>query len=186
LTKEAIIADKRAFLSVTGLQQFWDEPDANGHYSWRFRPIWENGGDTPTKHLKIYVSCELRNSILPIGFDFTRMDQSAGTGFMGGRSKYTGGLAPWSPGGAITPQDIIDVQAQRKFLYVWGWALYNDIFPGTPMHITRFCFDVKPSGNPFTYDPKVTPDTLRFPYLYHREGNCADDECPVQTTAGRA
>ena len=45
-----------------------------------------------------------------------------------------------------------------------------------PRHIfTRFCWVIIVVGDPTTYDPKV--DTLRFDWILHTEGNCADDEC---------
>ena len=152
LTKEAFISDKRAFVFTSGLQHYW-EIDGTGAYNWRFRPIWKNSGNTQTKRLRLYTECELRDSPLPLGFDFTTTRYQWGTGFSAPQTTYVGGIAPPYTLSAITPQDIIDVQQGRKYLYLWGWASYFDVFPNTPEHITRFCWSIAPVGDPFTYVP---------------------------------
>jgi hypothetical protein len=172
LTREALIADKRAFVFATGIYGFW-EPSPTGQYNWRFRPLWQNGGETPTKNMTMHTSCELRNTPLPSGFDFGQAQ--TGTGFLGPRATSMGSLAPTMA--AITPQNLRDVQQQRQFLYLWGWVRYFDVFPNTKEHITRFCWVVIPVGDPFTYVPNDPQHTLRFTTIHHTEGNCADDEC---------
>ena len=82
------------------------------------------------------------------------------------------------PEAAISPQDILDVQAGRKHLYLWGWAKYFDVFPGTREHITRFCWIVTPIGDPLAYDQNLKQgDTklLVFNFIHNAEGNYADD-----------
>jgi hypothetical protein len=178
LTREALIGDKRAFIFPTNLDGFWERPQENGPYVWRFRPRWMNSGDTPSKNLTNYTGCELRNTRLPDGFDFS--GGNPGGGLLPPKTELHGGLAPQWPAAAITPQDILDVQAGTKFLYVWGWARYNDVFPKTAQHITRFCWIVTPLGDPTRYIPGKKPPEdggLAFPYVHHKEGNCADDEC---------
>jgi hypothetical protein len=176
LTREALIADKRAFVFATGILPLW-ELAPTGQYNWRFRPIWQNGGETPTKNMTMQTSCELRNTTLPSGFDFGRATTQTGTGFLGPRGTGTGSLAPNFSMAAITPQNLRDVQQQRQFLYLWGWVRYFDVFPNTKEHITRFCWLVMPVGDPFTYVPNDPQHTLTFTTIHHAEGNCADDEC---------
>ncbi|HEY7246953.1 MAG TPA: hypothetical protein VH678_24025 [Xanthobacteraceae bacterium] len=181
LTKEALIADKRAFVFAKNIFPVWELDRQTGEYNWRFRPVWENSGDTPTKGMTLYVDCELRNTILPQGFDFTRTTIPAGPGMLGPRATSTGGAAPHYPVAAITPTDIVDIQAGKKFLYLWGWVRYWDVFPKTPQHITRFCWQIMPLGNPKNYNPAQVPgapESLNFGYLHQSEGNCADEECP--------
>jgi hypothetical protein len=180
LTKEALIADKRSFVFAESIQPIWELDKPSGQYYWRFRPFWRNSGDTPTKRLTLYVDCELRNSLLPVGFNFNQTRIPPGTGMLGPKAGNLGGLAPHMPGVAITPQDILDIQNGRKFLYLWGWARYFDVFPETPQHITRFCWQMLSVGDPAAYTPHQIPSlpgSLIFPYVYHTEGNCADEEC---------
>jgi hypothetical protein len=73
-----------------------------------------------------------------------------------------------------------DVQLGRKFLYLWGWARYYDVFPNTEQHVTRFAWAVTVTGDPFNYEPGTTTDTLGFGNIYLARGNCADDECRLQ------
>jgi hypothetical protein len=63
-TRPALIANRRAFLSVENLMPFFDSP-IDGVYRWRFRATWRNTGATPTRNMTMYVTCELRDTILP-------------------------------------------------------------------------------------------------------------------------
>lgn len=182
LTKEALIADKRAFVFTTDFAKLWEHGDSAGVYNWRFRPLWNNSGDTPTKDLTQFTACEIRNTMLPDGFDFNPAGIRPGTGLLPPKSQLTGGQAPTPPQAAISPQDVEDSQAGRKFIYLWGWARYSDVFPETKQHITRFCWLIVATGGPKTFDPSIsgdppTPGALRFQFILHHEGNCADDEC---------
>jgi hypothetical protein len=179
IARDAMIAGERAFVFTTGATPYW-ELDQAGLYNWRFRPSWKNSGDTPTKNMTMHTECMLRDSVLPVGFDFDYTTTETGTALIPPNTSAGGGLAPRYPAPAITPQDILDVQAGKKFLYFMGWAKYFDVFPGTPQHITRFCWQLMPLGNPLAYDPTVSPQNLTFPNIYHTEGNCADDECEAQ------
>jgi hypothetical protein len=180
LTKEALIADKQAFVFATGFNPFWELNKATGNYDWRFRPTWQNAGDTPTRKLRLYADCELRNAPLPSGFNFTQNTGPPGPGLLGPKSTNMGGAAPLAPRAAITPQDILDVQNGTKFIYLWGWAKYFDVFPRTPEHITRFCWQILITGDPFKFTPgqlPKQPGSLNFANLFHPEGNCTDNEC---------
>jgi hypothetical protein len=181
LTKEALIADKSAFVFTVNAYQLFEPDKETGLYNWRFRPTWQNSGDTPTRDMKMYTECMVRNAPLPAGFDFAVTSANIGSGMIPPKSSLHGGLAPWLNQAAITPQDILDAQAGRKFIYLWGWIKYNDVFPQTPRHITRFCWVMTPIGDPMGFIPNTpgsppTPGTMAFPFIHHTEGNSADDE----------
>lgn len=181
LTREALIVDKRAFVFASVLNPVWEIDAATQKYNWRLRPTWQNSGDTPTKDLRIFVACEIRNSVLPDGFDFRQMTGGDGTGLLGPKASNLGGVGPQGKFAAISPQDIVDAQQTRKFIYLWGWARYRDAFPKTPEHITRFCWQILTAGDPFLFEPGQPPgqtSSLTFSYVQNRIGNCADDECP--------
>jgi hypothetical protein len=180
LTKEALIADKRAFVFSLGPSQFWNVTKESGEYEWHFRAQWQNSGDTPTKNMTMFAECEVRTSVPPPGFDFDHPTVQPGTAFIAPKSSLGGGLVPTPGRAAVSAQDILDAQANRKFIYMWGWAKYNDVFPGTPNHVTRFCWLLTPIGDPKAFSPSAKPGeagSLSFPNVYHTEGNCADDEC---------
>jgi hypothetical protein len=182
LTREALIANKRAFVYAVNIFQAFDHDKTTGLYNWRFRPVLRNSGDTPTKNMTMFVTCEVRNSLIPIGYPFTHNLQQVAHGTIAPKIDLYGGIAPLPPAAAITPQDIIDAQAERKFIYVWGWVKYHDVFPKTPQHITRYCWLIDPIGDPLTFVPNTvgqppTLGTLAFTTIHHTEGNCIDEEC---------
>ena len=181
MTKEALIADRRAFVFPIGLNQFWERDPKTGQYNWRLRPGLLNTGETPTRRLRFYVDCEFRNSPLPENFQFIDGPARPGKGFLGPKATLYGGLAPQLQNAALSPQDLHDIINGRKYVYLWGWIRYFDVFPGTPEHITRFCWQILVTGDPFKFVPgqvpQQDPDNLNFSYLQTAQGNCADEEC---------
>jgi hypothetical protein len=178
LTKEAFIADRRAFVFATSFYSAWEEDKQTGLYNWRFRPILRNSGETPTKNMEMYVACEVRNTVLPPGYVFTPQATFIAKGMMPPKFELQGGLAP--QGAAITPQDIVDSQEGRKFIYLWGWIKYRDVFPKTLEHTTRYCWQISPIGDPMKFVPNTlgqppTPGTIAFQNIHHVEGNSIDN-----------
>jgi hypothetical protein len=178
LTREALATDKRAFMSPEGFRQFW-EVAPEGRYNWRFRVHWRNTGSTPTKEATMYSQCEIRDSLLPPGYNFPVDDRFVVKMFVGPNTDAFGGSVPRSPEPAITPDDVADVQEGRKIIYLWGWIKYNDVFPSTPQHISHFCWALTITGNPRTFVPNTPgmppmPGVLLFQNLLHQEGNYAD------------
>jgi hypothetical protein len=167
----------RAYVFAVGLSNEYYAPiAAKDSYTWRIRPQWQNSGATPTKGMTICTSAEIRDTVLPDNFDFPYAQSDVGTGLIAPRITLRGGPAPLQ---AITIQDIEDLQKRRKFLYLWGWAKYKDVFPDTPQHITKFCWQILALGNPRTFKPQSTNEGERviFNYVYLPIGNCADEEC---------
>jgi hypothetical protein len=175
LTREAMVHGERAFIAAINLRGFFEPVGREWH--WRFRPTWVNSGDTPTRNMLIHTECLILNAVLPLNFNFNYPTTNTGTGFLGAKANSMGGLAPMAPRPAVSPRDILDAQQGRTFIHVFGWAKYNDIFPNTPRHITRFCWIVVPDGDPTTFDPAVNPNNVRFDWIMHTVGNCADEEC---------
>jgi hypothetical protein len=146
LTREAFIADKRAFVFASGISPFYEPDPATSHFNWRIAPTWQNSGDTPTRALRIYTDCVFSNAPIPPTFDFNYVDPNSRPGMgnmLGPKMVSIGGQAPHLPHQtALTPQDILDIQNGRKFFYLWGWARYFDTLPGTREHSAesrRFC-----------------------------------------------
>lgn len=174
--REVTIAHERAFvfaLALNGLCEL--NPDTN-RYDWRFRPTWKNSGATPTRNLAMHTECVVRSSPLPAGFNFNYPTMQTGNALLPPNAEVPGELAPAPPIAAVSAQDLVDAQHRKKFIYVWGWARYSDVFAGTSQHITRFCWLVTPVGNPLAFVPG-NPGALSFSTSHHVEGNCADDEC---------
>jgi len=122
LTREAMIAGERAFVFATGFNALWEIGPDGRAYCWRFRPIWQNSGDTPTKDMLMHTECVIRDTPLPPGFNFNYPTTETGTALIPPRLRILGGQAPRAPTRGITPQDILGAQIGRKFIYLWGWA----------------------------------------------------------------
>jgi hypothetical protein len=52
LIEETLVADKRAFVFAPTFNQKWIKDNTTGLYSWQFRPVLRNSGDTPTKAMR--------------------------------------------------------------------------------------------------------------------------------------
>jgi hypothetical protein len=182
LTRQAVMAGKRAFVFPTGVVALPESNAQTGSFHWRLVPAWENSGETPTRNLRIYADCILTNVPLPESFSFTQIDpeEPPAMAMLGPKATSKGGIAPHAAAPALTPQDILDIQSGQRFLYLWGWARYFDLLPNTPERITRFCWQIIADGNPLTFNPLMDPQGLRWSNIHQRRGNCADDECRWQ------
>jgi hypothetical protein len=123
LTEETLIAGRRAFVFATGLVPSFDRDIVTGSYSWRFRPYLQNSGDAPTRHMKMYVDCEIRNSPLPPNFAFTEDPKNVGNGLIPPKAGLQSGQVP--RGAPLSAHDIADAQAGKKYIYIWGWIKYR-------------------------------------------------------------
>ena len=175
LTREAMIANKRAFVFAVDLRPFYELDKETNLCSWRFRPVLRNSGDTPTKNMVSHTGYALRDAPLPNGFNFNYPTNKTAKGLIAPDFAVLGSQAPDPPDPAITTQDILDIQAGCKYLYLWGWIRYYDVFPNTNQHVSRFCWLITPDGRPKSFH-SGGPD-LKFGYVHHQEGNCADEEC---------
>jgi hypothetical protein len=176
LTRETLVADKRAYVFAIGISPKWEKAE-NG-YNWRIQANWKNTGDTSTRNLRLYAHCDIRNSAIPDNYLFENAVSEGGRGLLAPTQEASGGSAPYRPAAAISPQDIVDVQCGRKFIFLWGWAKYNDVFPGTTEHVTHFCWSITAIGDPLIYDPLANQgeSTLTFYWFCANVGNYADEE----------
>lgn len=181
MTREAFIADKRAFVFAKGFNAMY-EPGPNNRWNWRFSPVWQNSGDMPTEGCSFYCDSILSNTPMVPNIDLTYENPASprGPGMLGPKSESPAGMTPRLVQQPITPQDIADIQAGSKFFYFYGSARYGDSLPGTPRRITRFCWQMIVTGDPFAFDPAVNPNSVRWSNLHQGRGNCADNECILQ------
>jgi hypothetical protein len=181
LTQEALIFDKRAAIfPLTFDQHFYRNTETN-FYEWRLRPLWRNIGSTPALHTIQYSACEIRNTVLPDGFDFAYNPNDVGQGYFPPQTELFGGYSPKQTQAPITPHDIVDSQNGRKFIYLWGWISFSSIFPNTPRYKSHFCWVITVVGDPFQFAPNTqgappTPGALRFFLAQHKEGNTLTEE----------
>ena len=171
----AMISSQRAYLFAEGYQALYETVKGHSGHHWRFRPTWRNSGDTPPKDTVIYTECLVTDTPLPNDYKFTFDEKDVGTGVISAKGSTLGGQAPrqinGGPNTAISPSTMRLVQKGTKFIYLWGWASYNDVFPNTPRHLTHFCWAIIPVG-----DPKARESSnISWNYNQHTRGNYFSD-----------
>ncbi len=76
------------------------------------------------------------------------------------------------------------VQQGIKHAYLWGWAAYTDIFPGTPMRYSEYCIEIdNPRWNKKDHSDasgEIAFDTPSCPVHNCYDGNCAGYKAKVQ------
>jgi hypothetical protein len=77
----------------------------------------------------------------------------------------------------VRGEDLLAVKERRKHLFVWGTATYNDVFEGTPQHVTRFCcYVASVTGDPL--QPWHKEDNpVELVWANYHQHNCADEDC---------
>jgi hypothetical protein len=104
--------------------------------------------------------------------DFALKDMAAGQDtpvVLGPRARIS------SPTLRVTASELL--AKQPAYVYLYGWATYRDIFNGTPLHLTKFCYQSQFTGNPVA---ATTKGLVRHGGLctVGEWRNCTDDDCP--------
>jgi hypothetical protein len=174
--KLSMVASDRAYVYHNGIGWISHRDTGQNRTFWRIRPMWINGGNTPTRRLRVFIGYVLRDTPLPDDYPFT---PDPGVVF------HPAAMAP--KGGVIGSgtydlwgDDLLAASRGTKFFYVWGIARYRDVFPNSVEHITKFCVQATNiSGDPLIgFDEKTNPLEIIFAG-YHRH-NCADEDCEDQ------
>lgn len=173
--RRALIAGQRAFVSVTYNKYPNRDPVSDQINGWAFSVHWRNAGDTPTRNLVNHTNILVSDTEVPPAWGFpddwgnTPPDKRHGIPL---------GAAPRAAVESdmhyITLAEAEAATAGKKFIYLWGWATYNDVFPNTPLHVTRFAVQIAMTGDARNAD-RVS---VRFPFLPRY--NCSDEECDHQ------
>jgi len=160
IARNSAVMENRAHMVVES--PYWQGNNAQG---FQFGVRWQNVGKTVTRRMRTFTTHELRGTKLPIDFAFN--DEDPGAAAHGGPGVKSFVSPPTPQPFPIPPGDIAAIANETKFLYVYGWAKYFDIFPGTPQRVTRFCYRamyIGEAGREFI-----------FP-IFDRH-NCSDEGC---------
>jgi hypothetical protein len=185
ITSETARASERAFLSFVGPALGARISDGSGNWSGQeFSLNWNNSGTTPAKAVVIQNSGEPWPSDLPKGFEFTLRAEKT-MAVVGPKGVYGTNIT-------IARDVLVQMWQGKSRLFVWGTAIYKDIFPGDPDRLTEFCAEfthitigVAPQTQ--MLPTKVTPVKLDieapnaaivgFEWGACREHNCYDQDC---------
>jgi hypothetical protein len=176
IAENTLVYAERAYLFVREIKGTSHMNPRTHKVWWAYEVVWENTGKTPTRNLRIYTGQYLEEADLPPGFDFDCLRRIEGPTSMAGPGRVIQGLTL-----GIDGDDIKSSQDGKNYLYIWGIATYNDIFPKTPEHITRFCWRLTFIGDP-TRPHDSEFNRTEFHWTHHYEHNCADEDCDKQIT----
>jgi hypothetical protein len=172
LTKDALVYTQRAFVFVRNGQisigkDFQTEKIKN----FKASVTWENSGDTPTKNLRLMINLAVRPDILPDDFDFPDYEIGDIPTLLGPKASTSSAALE------LTREQMRAVREGEAHLYIWGWAEYDDVFPGTKRHRTEFCQKWWIGGD------LINPGKFSAGFTWHHQHNGADGECmkPIQT-----
>jgi hypothetical protein len=163
---------QRAFVSLKTFQFLVPRIDAtvdiNKVASHRFMGIWENSGTTPTKKAVAYASYQAMTDPIPDGFAYPDIGNKKMTPMVVGARETV----------YVGPLDIpiVDIQA-KKHLYFWGWMEYYDIFNGSPLRLTEFCYEATFVGNTEQLTDPRTPGVFAYFWATCEAHNCYDEAC---------
>jgi hypothetical protein len=168
----AMVASNRAYVHYNGCRWI-SHPTQAGRVVWRIRPGWKNAGNTPARGLRVGVRFELVDEALPADHQFEVpvkpeiVALPAHDSITSNPTNFFG-------------EDLIAVKEGKKHLYLMGVAVYNDIFPGTPQRLTRYCCKVNwISGDPGKVWDDKAPVEITFSFF--GAFNCSDDDCVTQS-----
>lgn len=176
IAQQALIAGQRAFVSISSYNlQPVRELISGDIRGWRIGAVLQNTGNTPTRNMEIHVNSKTFDGQMPEAWDFPDL--------WGNMPKEEWVPAPVgiAPKGTASSQ-FLDVEMtvikevinRVKSHYFWAWVTYNDVFPDTPRHVTRFAVNVVISGDPSSLDK------ISFNLITLRKYNCTDEECTSQ------
>ena len=149
-------------------QMTWEDP-----VSWVVTVIWENSGETRTKNMFMHVSHQFFDGEMPNDFSFPDLgDQTRVPTMIGPRAIMMSSGFKFE----VSDPSVLLVFENKKHLYIWGWAEYDDIFENTARHRTEFCYEIFFVGVAF-------PGKAQLAHRMHRLHNAADEDCkyPLKT-----
>lgn len=161
LSKEALVTSERAYVSLPEIDARGGSDLKGRIIHWDFTPVWQNSGKTPTKYLRLWSQKYSEATDMPEGFDF-HVGKELHTGTIGSNKSLLGQPMRFSD------QEIFEL----RYIYIWGWARYFDIFKDTIQHNTIFCYRINFHGDPFN-----AAGDKAFTYPYFRSVNCSDEDC---------
>jgi hypothetical protein len=163
---------QRAFLSFSGTTPVVSITGADGkRLAVDVLIRWTNSGTTPADQAVTRASAQLWPGEFPDGFDFKDLPAA---------NTVPLAIGPKGDGGATMLVPIAMLQAQRQAssrLYVWGWAVYKDLFKGDPDRLTEFCTEIIQVAIPTGKSIDDPTATLSWNLAQCKHNNCYDENC---------
>jgi hypothetical protein len=173
--RDAMFLANRAFVFLQKIEwKFVGNKATHTITKWRFIPAWQNNGNTPTRFMTNRVNFAAFEHPIDLGFDFPELgDPQVGHTTIGPRAVMHAAHID------VSAEVLERVNNREAHAYIWGWADYNDILPGTSRHRTEFCFEIIVHGNPRAED-------CQFLFRQLPQHNGIDNECLREPRSGGA
>lgn len=180
---ESLIATQRAFITFDRIdvQRTINRTPQGDVPEVDFFAIMPNDGNTPASDVISTIIVRAQDKE-PTDQDLLRISDRKAyiEGFVGPKRNLTIGRAQHSDTylfGAPLPTTRLETTVPLpKSIYLYGWAVYRDIFPNTNVHLTEFCFQLEGVG---THLP-TTPGgdiVYNFPMASCHTHDCTDEYC---------
>jgi cytoskeletal protein RodZ len=178
--RDSLIGVQRAFVVVdpTPVIQPFQGDDGKRYYILYFN--LENTGTTPTRNLSAYINWMTDTKPMAANYSYpdrsekglpiTSADTKSLVPVLGPKNKSV--LSP----GRIPIDMIQGVRDGKRFVYIYGWTTYNDIFEKTPLHITKFSFEVVAPKGIVPNEKGQATEAIQIRLAGTRH-NCYDEEC---------
>jgi hypothetical protein len=168
-SRDALVSVQRAFLvfnQAIFAEAIVNQTDPQHVEAWQFHITLENSGTTPTRHARHRVNWQVLLERMPDNFQFADLGVTQVAPFvLAPKDRMFGGVLE-IPLATFTAMNAIP----NSHLYLWGWALYQDIFSPV-QHVSMFCSEMTPIRG----DPTRPGTTFSFQQCAHH--NCTDEEC---------
>jgi hypothetical protein len=144
LSRSALESTERAYVFCETIMSDWTAiKETEQVTKWTFTIVWRNTGKTPTRRA-ISISNKWEGTdgaVFPSDSDYPDYDEPLDM-VIGPNSVMHAGAFD------IPVETLIAMRAGNTRIYIWGWCDYNDVFDGTPRHLSEFCFEIIVTGNP--------------------------------------
>jgi hypothetical protein len=173
---ETTRSTQRAFVnfqSINGVQKMLSDDAQKKWVREQFSAIWVNSGTTPATNGAASINYDSRPHDargLEENFDFPDGDRK---NFVIG-PKGTGSVPM-----PVTITALDSVRLAQARLFMWGWVTYNDIFPGSPRHLSEFCVELTKIIPIDPASPDFADPTSEFVWQTSdcKMHNCYDRDC---------
>jgi hypothetical protein len=132
-------------------------------------PVWTNSGNTQTRNLRIYTAPIIRSEkSIGENYNFSIPDIKFLPSVLGAKGTTSGDT------NIITADDLKKIKDSKIIITIWGEVTYNDIFPNTPLHVTKFCQETTGIG---WVNPQKLWEKGNLGFRVCASHNCTDEEC---------
>jgi hypothetical protein len=149
ISREALISTERAFAFMERINSTPVQANFIDSYTvseWHLQPQWRNTGKTATVRAVNCINVWNGPSGIADGPEaeaFTYPDYGSAEAIMLAPGAEMHGLLI-----KIPVDQLREVRAETRRIFVWGWIEYDDVFAETARHRSQFCMKLEVIGDP--------------------------------------